>query len=104
MSLLEGHADVVMDDVGPQVIPSVALIRERFTARRNSPKAIDALARRALGMDMKMRQYSEGAAFVREVVEMIGMLGFNRVWAAPEALPTRAEILDPGAWVRRTNT
>ncbi len=24
MSLLEGHADVVMDGVGPEVIPSVA--------------------------------------------------------------------------------
>ena len=31
MAAEQGHADVVMDDVGPQVIPSVALIRERFT-------------------------------------------------------------------------
>jgi coenzyme F420 biosynthesis associated uncharacterized protein len=101
MSLLEGHADVVMDDVGPQVIPSVGLIRERFTARRNSPKAIDALARRALGMDMKMRQYTEGAAFVRHVVDDIGMSGFNQVWASPKTLPTRSEITNPGAWVKR---
>ena len=101
MSLLEGHADVVMDDVGPQVIPSVALIRERFTARRNSPKAIDALARRALGMDMKMRQYTEGAAFVRHVVDNIGMSGFNQVWASPMTLPTRTEITNPGVWVKR---
>ncbi len=101
MSLLEGHADVVMDDVGPQVIPSVALIRERFTARRNSPKAIDALARRALGMDMKMRQYTEGAAFVRHAVDDIGMSGFNQVWTSPETLPTRNEIANPGAWIKR---
>jgi coenzyme F420 biosynthesis associated uncharacterized protein len=101
MSLLEGHADVVMDEVGPQVIPSVALIRERFTARRNSPKAIDALARRALGMDMKMRQYTEGAAFVRHVVDDIGMPGFNQVWASPMTLPTRSEITNPGAWIKR---
>ena len=101
MSLLEGHADVVMDDVGPQVIPSVALIRERFTARRNSPKAIDALARRALGLDMKMRQYTEGAVFVRHVVDEIGMSGFNRVWTSPETLPTRNEITNPGAWIKR---
>ena len=31
MSLLEGHADVVMDGVGPEVIPSVADIRRKFT-------------------------------------------------------------------------
>ena len=32
MTLLEGHADHVMDAVGPQVVPSVAQIRARFTA------------------------------------------------------------------------
>lgn len=101
MSLLEGHADVVMDAVGPQVVPSVALIRERFTARRNSPKAIDALARRALGMDMKLRQYTDGAAFVRQVVDAVGMSGFNKVWASPQALPTRTEITDPDVWIKR---
>lgn len=35
MSLLEGHADVVMDSVGPDVVPSVALIRAKV--RRPSP-------------------------------------------------------------------
>lgn len=36
MSLLEGHADFVMDGVGPQVVPSVAEIREKFQQRRAS--------------------------------------------------------------------
>ena len=34
MSLLEGHADVVMDGVGPEVIPSVDEIRKKFNQRR----------------------------------------------------------------------
>lgn len=101
MSLLEGHADVVMDEVGPQVVPTVADIRERFTRRRESPTPIDAVARRALGMDVKLRQYSEGAAFVRHAVDALGMTGFNRVWESPETLPTREEILDPAGWVAR---
>ena len=91
----------MMDAVGPQVVPSVALIRERFTARRNSPKAIDALARRALGMDMKLRQYTDGAAFVRQVVDAVGMSGFNKVWDSPQALPSRTEITDPDVWIKR---
>lgn len=103
MSLLEGHADVVMDEVGPQVVPTVATIRERFTERRASPTAIDAVARRALGMDVKLRQYSEGAAFVRGVVEKVGMAGFNAVWTSPASLPTREEIGDPAAWVARVH-
>lgn len=104
MSLLEGHADVVMDAVGPEVIPSVALIRERFTHRREQPGALDSLARTALGMDAKLRQYSDGAAFVRHIVDQVGMGGFNRVWASPAHLPTRAEIHDPQAWLHRAET
>src|SRR5437764_10119555 len=64
MSLLEGHADVVMDGVGPAVVPSVATIRGRFEERRRSGSALDRAVRRLLGLDMKMRQYAEGAAFV----------------------------------------
>jgi coenzyme F420 biosynthesis associated uncharacterized protein len=101
MSLLEGHADVVMDDVGPAVVPSVALIRERFSQRREQPGALDSIARRALGMDAKMRQYSDGAAFVRHIVQREGMAGFNQVWQSPERLPTRVELHDPDAWIAR---
>lgn len=101
MSLLEGHADVVMDEVGPQVVPSVSLIRERFNQRRARPTRLDALARRALGMDVKLRQYTEGASFVRYAVEQVGMDGFNRVWQGPDSLPTREEITEPARWVAR---
>lgn len=101
MSLLEGHADVVMDEVGPAVVPSVALIRERFTQRRQQPGTLDSLARKALGMDAKMRQYSDGAAFVRHVVDRVGMSGFNAVWTSPDHLPSRVELHDPDAWLAR---
>ncbi|MFP5346484.1 MAG: zinc-dependent metalloprotease [Actinomycetes bacterium] len=103
MSLLEGHADVVMDDVGPQVIPSVAEIRGRFTARRAGRGALDQLLRRLLGLEAKMKQYADGAAFVRGVVDKIGMDGFNEVWTSPETLPKPEEINDPAAWVRRVH-
>lgn len=101
MSLLEGHADVVMDAVGPAVIPTVATIRERFTARREQPGAVDGLARRALGLDAKMRQYSDGAMFVRHVVDRAGMDAFNEVWQEPGNLPSRDEIHDPERWMGR---
>jgi len=101
MSLLEGHADVVMDGVGPSVIPSVAKIRARFNERRKGVGVLDRLLRRVLGLDAKMAQYRNGAAFVRGVVDKVGMAEFNAVWARPENLPTRAEIADPSAWVSR---
>ena len=101
MSLLEGHADVVMDGVGPSVIPSVEKIRERFTERRKGVGTLDRLLRRLLGLDAKMAQYRDGAHFVRSVVDKVGMTEFNAVWASAEHLPSKAELSDPDAWVTR---
>lgn len=103
MSLLEGHADVVMDEVGPSVVPSVATIRQRFAARREGRPGPDRLVRRLLGLDAKMRQYTDGAAFVRGVVADVGFEGLNAVWTGPAMLPAPAEIADPRAWVRRVH-
>jgi coenzyme F420 biosynthesis associated uncharacterized protein len=101
MSLLEGHADVVMDGVGPGVIPTVGSIRRKFNERRKGTGSLDRLARRLLGLDAKMAQYRDGAKFVRAVVDKVGMEEFNAIWAAPAHLPTKAEIHDPDSWVGR---
>jgi coenzyme F420 biosynthesis associated uncharacterized protein len=101
MSLLEGHADHVMDTVGPEIVPTVATIRARFDKRRSEPGAADGLARRLLGLDAKMRQYSDGRAFVSGVIDRVGDEGFHRVWTDPTTLPSRDEVLDPDAWCAR---
>lgn len=103
MSLLEGHADVVMDDVGPELIPTVATIRQRFESRRKGAGAADRLLRRLLGLEAKMRQYRDGAAFVRAVQAEVGIDGFNAVWANAENLPSGREITEPASWVRRVH-
>jgi coenzyme F420 biosynthesis associated uncharacterized protein len=102
-TLLEGHADHVMDAVGPSVVPSVATIRARFTARRRGGGILDRILRTLLGVDAKVKQYAAGAAFTRYVVDEVGMAGFNRVWESAETIPLRAEIADPAAWVRRVH-
>ncbi len=101
MTLLEGHADQVMDAVGPSVVPTVKKIRDRFERRRDGGSALDRVVRRLLGLDMKMQQYREGGAFVRAVVERVGVAGFNTVWESPQTLPTRAELAAPEAWLTR---
>ncbi len=102
MTLLEGHADHVMDAVGPAVVPSVATIRSAFSERRRRGRGpMDRLLRTLLGMDAKLAQYVRGAEFVRGAVGRVGMDGFNRVWSAPASLPSLAEIADPAAWARR---
>ena len=103
MSLLEGHADVVMDDVGPAHIPTVAHIRARFSERRKGGGTPDRLLRRLLGLEAKMRQYRDGAVFVRGVQEKVGVEGFNAIWTSPDTLPLAREIEEPESWVRRVH-
>ncbi|HEV7979059.1 zinc-dependent metalloprotease [Amycolatopsis sp.] len=102
-TLLEGHADYVMDAVGPAVVPSVDEIRAKFTQRRKGGGVFDRLLRSLLGVEAKMRQYAEGAAFTRHVIDTVGMAGFNAVWTSPNTLPTKSEISDPASWVRRVH-
>src|SRR5919198_594635 len=101
MTLLEGHAEYVMDGVGPSVVPSVNEIRAKFNQRREAASPIERVIRKLLGVDVKLRQYAEGRKFVHAVVERVGMDGFNKVWTSAETLPRKAELSDPDAWVAR---
>jgi coenzyme F420 biosynthesis associated uncharacterized protein len=103
MTLVEGHAEFVMDGVGPAVVPSVGVIREKFNARRASRNPIEKVVRHLLGVEVKMRQYAEGRRFVAAVVGKVGMEAFNQIWSSPETLPRTAELKDPDAWVRRVH-
>ena len=101
MSLLEGHAEHVMDAVGPGVVPSVATIRARFDARRSGGSPLQRVMRRLLGIDLKLKQYADGNRFVTAVIDAAGRDAFNRVWESAETLPTKAEVNDPSAWMSR---
>ncbi|BBE43702.1 hypothetical protein RE2895_06330 [Rhodococcus erythropolis] len=101
-TLLEGHADHVMDAVGPAVVPSVATIRAAFDKRRQrKSNPVQRIIKMLLGMDAKMAQYVRGKAFVDAVVLKVGMEQFNTIWAGPETLPLLDEIDNPDAWVKR---
>lgn len=101
MSLLEGHADVVMDAVGPQIIPSLRTIRRAFDARRDAGIGPGGAVGRLLGADSKREQYRQGASFVRGVVARVGHSGLAAVFERPENLPALEEIGSPKAWVER---
>jgi coenzyme F420 biosynthesis associated uncharacterized protein len=101
MTLLEGHAEFVMDGVGPAAVPTVDDIRSSFNRRREGGNPVERMIRRLLGIDAKLRQYAEGRRFVHEVVSRVGMAGFNTVWQSPLTLPLLSELGDAAAWVAR---
>jgi coenzyme F420 biosynthesis associated uncharacterized protein len=101
-TLLEGHADHIMDAVGPAVVPSVATIRRRFDERRSRHQPpLQRILRALLGIDAKMAQYTRGKAFVDHVVGKVGMERFNTVWSGPQTLPRPTEIDEPQRWIDR---
>lgn len=107
MSILEGHADVIMDDVGEDVVPGVERIRRAFNARREGsgvPRTRwDRILRKLLGLDEKIAQYREGADFVRAVEAQVGRTGFNAVWENYGNMPTLIELRNPQQWVDRVH-
>jgi coenzyme F420 biosynthesis associated uncharacterized protein len=104
MSLVEGHAEYVMNSVSPDVIPTQPEIERRFAQRRRSGgNPLDRLLRKLLGMEAKTRQYVDGSAFVRAVVERIGLADFNAIWSSRDTLPSKAEIAAPAQWIARVH-
>ena len=110
LTFLEGHAEVVLDDVHPNRMPSVHRLRAVLSRSRAADGGIgpgpglgSLLLHRLMGLEAKEAQYADGAAFVRSVVTRVGHEGLNAVWADPELLPTPAELARPDVWVRRVS-
>jgi coenzyme F420 biosynthesis associated uncharacterized protein len=100
MSLLEGHGNATMFSAAPsELIGDPDGVREALASRRGdlTSKLLGAVA----GMEMKRKQYREGEAFVRAVVDRAGIAGLNRAFGAPDQLPSADEVTDPDAWLAR---
>ncbi|HYM58711.1 MAG TPA: zinc-dependent metalloprotease [Solirubrobacteraceae bacterium] len=102
MAVLEGYAEHVMDAVGADLLPDLPRLREALDRRRRDRSGLLRVFERLLGLELKLRQYQQGKAFCDAVVTAGGISALNRVWEAPERLPTLAEIVDPVGWLART--
>jgi coenzyme F420 biosynthesis associated uncharacterized protein len=100
MSLVEGHADVMMDRVGTAVVPTLPVIRRAFEAHRDRG-GWSALLGRLMGADLKRAQYRDGANFCRAVIDRADVDLLNQAFSQPSMLPSLAEIHDPEQWLHR---
>ncbi len=102
MAVLEGYAEHVMDAVGADLLPRLPELRAAMDRRRRDRTGLLRLFERLIGLDMKLRQYELGKSFCDAVVARGGIAALNRVWEAPERMPSPAELEDPAAWLART--
>ncbi|MBK5289566.1 MAG: zinc-dependent metalloprotease [Acidimicrobiia bacterium] len=103
MSLLEGHGNAVMNHLGAQMLHGQERMAAVLSARR-ATRGPTALFHKLIGLDMKMRQYEVGEAFVEGVTRAAGFRALDAAWASPASLPTLAELVDPTAWLDRVRT
>lgn len=101
MSILEGHAEYVMNTVPIARIPSRKRITAAIKARRGSGGQLAQALKKLLGFDLKLDQYSEGEAFVKAIISSHGHEGFNTLWTNPGYVPGPDEIKDPQSWIDR---
>ena len=99
MSILEGHAEIMMDKAGPAVVKTLPKIRKAFDQRRKRRSA--ELVTKVLGMDAKMAQYQDGAKFCRAVIGKAGLTTFNQIFTSPAYLPLLRELHEPMSWLER---
>ncbi len=101
MSLLEGHAEAVMNDAAHGIEKEAASYSRTLKARRNSAGALTRFLQEIFGIRAKLLQYEEGARFVREVQQEGGRELLARVWESPETLPSLDELRNAQQWVER---
>jgi coenzyme F420 biosynthesis associated uncharacterized protein len=101
MAVIEGYSEHVMDAIAEEAIPEHERLRTAMDERRRSRSAPERIIERLLGLDIKLRQYELGKRFCDAVAATAGMEGLNKVWSAPEALPTAEELEAPDAWLER---
>jgi coenzyme F420 biosynthesis associated uncharacterized protein len=102
MSVIEGHAEHVMDAAAGDLGGELARLRDRLDRRRAQRGGIGELIARLLGMEAKLRQYELGKAFCDAIVAQAGRRALISLWDSPEQLPTLAEIEHPERWLERT--
>ncbi|MGC2374725.1 MAG: zinc-dependent metalloprotease [Solirubrobacteraceae bacterium] len=103
MSLIEGHAEHVMDAVGAEELPTLDRMRKAMDRRRRNRGWPWRILERLLGLEMKMRQYEVGRGFCDEVVAQGGPSALAVAWSSAEMLPSTSELEHPEVWLARTH-
>ena len=102
MALLEGHGNAVMNTLGARHVDGQARMARVLDARRRAG-GITGVLHRLLGIEMKLRQYQLGEAFVAAVEHEAGADSITIAWRGPEWLPTLDELSHPTAWLERVD-
>ncbi len=100
VTLLEGHATLITELIGKQVLPDYEALAARIEQRKRRP-AIIKLLESIAGLEMKRQQYVLGRGFCAAVWKHGGPRALEAAWRGPEWVPTLDELRAPDLWLDR---
>lgn len=101
IAAFEGYAGHVEKAVAGELIDDAARIQESVVRFRAANKEAESLLGSVLGISMDRELETSGMTFCAAVTSLRGLPSLNKVWDAPDNLPTMAEIKDPFSWMER---
>ena len=101
VAIFDGYARHVSTSVAPQTVGDIARITEGMRRRSASTSEGRATLNAMLGWKPDPALEQAGTTFCNGIVELHGIATLNRVWHAPDNLPTIAEVRDPFGWIER---
>ncbi len=102
MSVLEGHGNRVMNELGREHVAGQERMARILDSRRQT-RGMQSLLHKLLGLDAKMRQYEIGESFVAAIEREAGPRALDPAWNGPEWLPTASELAAPVEWLARVD-
>ena len=101
LAIFEGYADHACGEVGPRIVDEAAKISEGMSRHRASPSEGKSVLTGLLGISIDRGLGTSAETFCAAVEKLHGMGTLNRVWEAPDSLPSLAELKDPFQWMER---
>ncbi len=101
LAIWDGYSEHAAAAVSPQLLADTTRIDEGMARHLASPSDGKAMLASVLGIERDRALETAGKTFCAAVVQLKGIRALNAVWAAPDNLPTLAEIKDPFLWMER---
>ncbi len=101
VAVTEGYAAHALAAVASEVVEDAARIEEGMSRHElTSSQGKQALAT-LLGVTLDRSARTPGITFCGAITKLRGIDALNRLWAAPDNLPSTDEVKDPFLWIER---
>ena len=101
VGLHEGYSARAAAAVGAEILADTRKIAEVIARQRATTTEAKDLLANVLGFSLDRDLVTTGTTFCAAVEKLEGLPALNRVWEAPDNLPTYAELKDPFPWIER---